>query len=308
MTETAQNILKTLGYFDLFRYPLTSRELYHFNQGAVTEELIARELDLLVAAGKVFRIGEFYSLQNDVQLAVRRKCGNELASSQLKTAQQVARFLAGFPYVKAIAVSGSLSKNFATDKTDIDFFIITSANRLWIARTCMHLYKKLTFLRGRQNWFCMNYYVDEAAMEIEEKNIFTAVEIVTLLPMHGRESLDSFMKSNQWTNSYFPLKPFGNTAGEDVRRGFLCRLIENIFSGRLGDWADTRLMNITAGRWQRKVKNQELNKRGGLMGMRVDRHFSKPDPKNFQDKVVKAYREKVEAMLQQKKITASFVL
>lgn len=308
MTETAQNILKTLGYFDLFKYPLTAKEIHLFNQADIADAAIHAELQVLLQANKIFKVDEFYSLHNNCQLAERRRNGNKLAAEHLKTAQRVARFLATFPYVKAIAVSGSLSKNFATDKTDIDFFIITTANRLWIARTCMHLYKKLTFLTGRQNWFCMNYYVDEAAMEIKEKNIFTAVEIVTLLPMHGRNCLYEFMEKNRWTDSFFPLKPFSNTDAPDLPKGIFSRLVEKLFSGSLGDLADTKLMQLTAARWGRKVKRQQLNSRGGLVGMSVDRHFSKPDPKNFQDKVVKAYRDKVEDIIQQRKLSALFVL
>lgn len=297
MTETAQNILKTLGYFDLFEYPLTEKEIYLFNQAEVTDAVICDELELLLRDKKVFKVGEFYSLHNNYNLCERRRQGNKLAAEHMKTAGKVAKFLSRFPYVKAIAVSGSLSKNFATDKTDIDFFIITTANRLWIARTCMHLYKKLTFLWGRQNWFCMNYYVDEAAMEIPEKNIFTAVEIVTLLPMHGKDCLHEFMQSNRWTASYFPLKSFCDTVCADRPKGLFSRLVEKIFSGRLGDMADTKLMQVTARRWQRKVKRQELNSRGDLLGMSIDRHFSKPDPKNFQDKTVKMYQEKIQQLL-----------
>lgn len=308
MTETAQNILKTLGYFDLFKYPLTAKEIYLFSQVKISDAAINTELQVLVSEQKIFRVDEFYSLHNNCELAARRRNGNKLAAEHLKTAQRVARFLSGFPYVKAIAVSGSLSKNFATDKTDIDFFIITTANRLWIARTCMHLYKKLTFLTGRQNWFCMNYYVDEAAMEIREKNIFTAVEIVTLLPMHGRDCLHEFMEKNRWTNSFFPLQSFSNTVSADLPKGWFSRLVEKIFSGKLGDMADTRLMRLTEARWKRKVKRRQLNSRGGLVGMSVDRHFSKPDPKNFQDKVVKAYRDKVEDIIQHRKLSALFVL
>lgn len=308
MTENAQNILKTLGYFDLFKYPLTEKEVYLFNQAEVTDAAIAAELEQLVKAKKVFQMEEFYSLQNNPELAQRRRQGNKLAVEQLRIAKRVARFLSKFPYVKGIAVSGSLSKNFATEKTDIDFFIITAANRLWIARTFMHLYKKITFLTGRQNWFCMNYYVDEAAMEIKEKNIFTAIEIVTLMPMYGKDCLQEFMESNGWITSFFPLKHFNNNVSGDLPKGFLSRLIERIFSGRAGDRADKKLMQITAARWQRKEKRREVNSRGGLIGMSVDRHFSKPDPKNFQDKVVNAYRKKVDDIIQHRKVTPSFVL
>lgn len=308
MTENAQNILKTLGYFDLFKYPLTKKEVFLFNQADVTDTVINAELEELVKAKRIFIIEEFYSLQNNSELAQRRRHGNKLAVEQLKIAKRVARLLSKFPYVKAIAVSGSLSKNFATEKTDIDFFIITTANRLWIARTFMHLYKKFTFLTGRQNWFCMNYYVDEAAMEIKEKNIFTAIEIVTLLPMYGKDCLQEFIESNHWITSYFPLKHFNSNVPGDMPKVFLSRLIERIFSGRAGDRADKKLMQITAARWQRKVKRREVNSRGGLIGMSIDRHFSKPDPKNFQDKVINAYRKKVDDIIQHRKVTPSFFL
>src|SRR2546430_6574247 len=88
--------------------------------------------------------------------------------------------------------------------TDIDFFIITSANRLWIARTCMHLFKKLTFLTGRQHWYCMNYYIDEEALNIEEHNIFTATELITLLPVCGNGTMQRFFQMNSWVSVYFP--------------------------------------------------------------------------------------------------------
>lgn len=296
MTDTAQNILKTLGYFDLFQYPLTSEEIYLFNSIKVSHSAIENELEILLSNNNVFRIGEFYSLHNNNLLAERRRNGNLLAAEHLKTAHRVAGFLSKFPYVKAIAVSGSLSKNFATDKTDIDFFIITAANRLWIARTCMHLYKKLTFLRNRQNWFCMNYYVDEHAMEIEEKNIFTAIEIATLLPMYGKECLEEFMEKNKWKNSFFPLKHFSNTASAGLSKNLFGKLIESIFGGKLGDWADIKLMGVTNKRWLKKAEKHQLNSRGGHLGMSINRHFSKPDPKNFQQTVINAYQKKVEAI------------
>jgi hypothetical protein len=66
-------------------------------------------------------------------------------------------------------------------------FITTAKNRLWIARTLMHGLKKLTFLFNKQHYFCMNYYVDEVQqLQIREKNIYTAIEVATLMPSTGR--------------------------------------------------------------------------------------------------------------------------
>lgn len=279
-----------------------------FHAEYISHTVIATALEELIHDKTVFRFDEFYSLKNDPSLVQRRRNGNILANAQMKTAVKVAGFLSGFPYVKGIAVSGSLSKNFANEKSDIDFFIVTEANRLWIARTFMHLYKKLIFLTGRQNRYCMNYYVDEAGLEIVEKNIFTAMEIVTLKPMQGRSGLDHFMAGNAWTTKYFPAKPVAIGDVAEIKPGLFRKAVEKILYGRAGDRIDTWLMNITGKRWQRKTEKKRLNSRGGFMGMAVDRHFSKPDPKNFQDKVVEQYRVKVQQLLQAQHKTATLVL
>ncbi|MEI9810645.1 MAG: hypothetical protein WDO16_23755 [Bacteroidota bacterium] len=142
-------------------------------------------LEQLVAEGTIFRIAEFYLLQNDSALVKRRREGNQRAGQLLPKAMRIGRFLSRFPYVRGVGISGSLSKMYADEKADIDFFIITKANRLWIARTFMHLFKKLTFLTGRQHLYCMNYYIDEKALKLGEQNIYTAIETVTLLPAGG---------------------------------------------------------------------------------------------------------------------------
>lgn len=308
MTTTAQNILKTLGYFDLFQYPLTRAEIRLFHAEKLAHSEIDAALEMLLEEKMVFRLDEFYSLQTDLMLAERRRNGNTLAASQMKTAGRVARFLSKFPYVKGVAVSGSLSKNFATQKTDIDFFIVTEANRLWIARTIMHLYKKITFLTGRQHWYCMNYYVDVKSMEIKEKNIFTAMESVTLLPMQGKKAMDDFMTDNNWVGGYFPSKKMITDGIPEIRPGILRRMAEKIFNTSLGDKLDTWLMHVTEKRWQKKTQLRQLNSNGHVMSMVVSRHVSKPDPKNFQDKVVERYRTKVQQLLQMKDKTVSIVL
>lgn len=298
MTTTEQNILKTLGYFDLFHYPLTEVEICRFHAESVLHSVIDDALETLINDGSVFKFDEFYSVRNDLSLVQRRRKGNMLAIEQMKRAEKVAKLLSRFPFTKGIAVSGSLSKNFANAETDIDFFIVTAANRLWIARTFMHLYKKLTFLTGHQNWFCMNYYVDEAELEITEKNIFTAIEIVTLIPMQGKNSLDNFMAGNNWVKKYFPVERSVINNTPEIQRGVLGKLVEKIFQGQLGDYFDKRLMRITGKRWKKKTETHQLNSKGNSMGMIVGRHVSKPDPKNFQNKVVEQYNIKMQQLLQ----------
>ncbi|HAO47694.1 MAG TPA: hypothetical protein DCQ97_12255 [Chitinophagaceae bacterium] len=300
--------MKTLGYFDLFQYPLTREEIRSFHAVHLAYQELDAALDSLLEQGLVFRLDEFYSVQPNSLLAERRRKGNQLAARHLQTASKVARFLSGFPYVKGIAVSGSLSKNFATSQTDIDFFIVTHTNRLWIARTFMHLYKKFTFLTGRQHWYCMNYYVDEKEMEIKEKNIFTAMESVTLLPMQGKETMEEFVKNNHWIKEYFPSKTIVTEGVSEIKPGLFRRLAEKVFNNSMGDKVDTWLMKLTEKRWKKKTEKRLVNNHGHVMSMVVDRHFSKPDPRNFQHKVVEQYRQKVQQLLHTAEKTPSLVL
>lgn len=293
MNSVRKTILKTLTYFDLFRYPITRSELLIFSSEKTSPSLIDKELNSLVYEQVIFQLDEFYSLQNKPSLAERRRQGNLRAINQIIIARRIAKILYHCPFVLSIAVSGSLSKYFAEDNSDIDFFIITSANRLWIARTFMHVFKKLSYIAGKQNWFCMNYYVDELAMEIPEKNIFTAMEIVTLLPMQGIDCFQKFKKANSWTSEYFPLLTHISKNIQKNKKTADRTFLGGIVSSRLGDKMDRWLRHLTDQRWKKKTISGKLNDHGEKMEMITGTHFSKPNPNNFQAKVLQLYETRV---------------
>ena len=58
-------------------------------------------------------------------------------------------------------------------------------------------------------------------------------------------------------------------------------------------------MNLTDKRWKKKTAAGKVNDHGRRMSMAVDRHFSKPDPKNFQVKVIEKYNARVKSILRQ---------
>ena len=288
------SILKVLAYFDLFNYPVSKEEIYLFlDRPAQGDDLII-DLAQWVRDGHIFKFNEFYSLKNDPALLKKRIKENGYAQPLLITADKISKFLFRFPYIRGIGISGSLSKNVADEKSDIDYFIITSSNRLWIARTIMHLFKKLTFLTGHQHWYCMNYYVDEDAMQIEEKNIFTATELVTLLPICGNGTMHNFFKVNEWTNMYFPNFKQGTTGDPGKNfRGSIKKLVEFFFNNRLGDRLDNYLMGLTKKRWEQKEEKQKLNIKGNRMGLSVSKHCCKPNPAFFHANILRKYASRL---------------
>lgn len=291
------SILKVLAWFDLFNYPLTLAEIHFFLDRPLAQDELKGLLKGLVEEGIVFRPGGFYSLQDDEELAIRRTRGNQRAEQLLVIAHRVSRLLYHFPYVRGIGISGSLSKNFADEKADIDLFIITSSNRLWIARTAMHLLKKLSFLLGRQHWFCMNYYIDEEALLIDEQNIFTATELITLMPVCGNGVISHFFTANNWAKNYYPSYTTKVPFYKDPGKGYwIKRLAEYLFNNRLGDRLDDYLMKVTTRRWKEKEEKHLLNMRGVRMGLSTGKHFSKPKPGFFQKGIFEQYHQKLEAV------------
>lgn len=290
-------ILATLAYFDLFQYPLTEREVYFFLPRPIPPASFEHALGELLGEELVFSWEGFYSLRNDASLIHRRKTGNARAARMLVTAGRIAALLSHFPYVRGVGVSGSLSKQYADEGSDIDLFIITSAGRLWIARTLLHLLKKLTFLAQRQDWFCMNYFVDEAALEIPERNVYTAIEIVTLLPMRGSAAFSAFRRVNAWTDHYLP-NSYGRIVFPDEDRPSLFRrMIEKILDNAIGDRIDRWLMQVTARRWRKKTEEGRRNNRGVVMSMDASRHMARPDPTGFQQGLLEAYERRCGGLL-----------
>src|SRR6185436_13451675 len=116
-----ESVLKTVAYFDIFHYPLDRNEISRFLDRKVSDELLDDCLQRLQVDNRLFLHNGFYSLQNNHLLSHRRMQGNKRAEKMLVKAGKIGRFLYQFPFVRAVGVSGSLSKNFAGEGSDIDF-------------------------------------------------------------------------------------------------------------------------------------------------------------------------------------------
>ncbi|HEV3412763.1 MAG TPA: hypothetical protein VG101_09805 [Puia sp.] len=269
-------------------------DILYFLDTESAEHPVRRELEALLNEGRLYRTGTYYSLQDDPSLGDKRNANHRRADAMLPIAEKGARLLYQFPFVRGVFISGSLSKHCADEKADIDYFIVTSAGRLWIARTVMHLFKKLTYLRGHQHRYCMNYYVDEAALEIKEKNIFTATELITLIAASGNGGVIGFFKANEWTTRFYPQYRHKNRESLGTpRSSLLKRACEKLLDNRIGDRLDDYLRTITAGRWKKKEDRGDLNLRGLKVSLQCAKHYARPNPEIFQQKIIARYHRKI---------------
>jgi predicted nucleotidyltransferase len=297
LSKTKENILAALAYFDMFNYPLTKAEVYLFLKDKHDYEQFDIAIKNLLEEGIIYQFDKFYTLKNDHYLIVRRNDGNQRAAELIKIAEKVGSLLIKFPYVRGVAISGSLSKNFADENSDVDLFIITEKNRLWIARTIMHCFKKLTFLVNKEHLFCMNYFIDMQQLEITEQNIYTAIEVGTLIPLQGDIVFDKFYAANVWTRKFLPNKHMRISSAEPGKNPLLKDVFEYLFNIKLGNRIDNMLMRVTENRWLRKTLLKKLNSHGIVLSLLTGKHYAKPDPKNFQGKLLERYEQKVSRLI-----------
>jgi len=295
LTNLAKGVLKTLLYFEIFQYPLTLDEIHEYCCGcSSSKEEIKQQLEVLEEMGYVSRKDFFYLIQNDNMPALveRRIKGNNEAQRYLKIAKRVSKFISYFPFVRGICLSGSLSKGYADSDSDIDFFIITEPGMLWIARTMLVLFKKI-FLFNSHKYFCVNYFIDTNSLEIPDKNLFAATELLSIIPAVDAGLYKQLMQANEWIKEYYPN---GKLRDEKYvvqvpNRAFIKRLGEKILSGRFGNWLDEKCFKMTLSTWKKKFSN--FDERQFDLNLRTRKNVSKHHPNGFQIRVMQAFEKNV---------------
>jgi hypothetical protein len=301
MDDTGISIIKLLLYYDVFDHALTKEEIIlncNLNGKSADKTGILEEM---TAKGLIYRLDGFYSVRNDPSLIEKRNNGNKMAAGSLPKAIKMAKFISAFPFIRSVSLSGSLSKNYMDTKTDIDYFIIADPNRLWLARTILIMYKRI-FLLNSHKYFCLNYFIDFEHLEIEQKNIFTATELFTLIPVTGKNYINRFIEANSWVKRYFQRYPYRDFSSIEPDTGSLVKkTLEWILNHFFGNVLDILAMKLTIKFWKRKYINDARNLFNKSFTLK--RYVAKYHPQNFQDVVMNLYEQKVRNYEQLKQLS-----
>lgn len=287
-------ILSTLRYYSLFSYPLLANEIHRFLNITASLKDVEAKLSLMLLNKEVYiSSAGFYTMDAQPQWTNRRLEGNRLAEKLLEKSNRYIRKIIQFPFVKSVAISGSLSKYYTDEDGDIDYFIITDKNRLWIARTLLHLFKKTSFLRKNEHYYCMNYFVDETALEIDQKNVYSAIETVTLIPVFNQALISKLKQTNKdWVLKYLPNEEFN----EDLRyllkpRRFLWKgIAEKCIEWFGADQLNLKFMKLTDRKWRKKWESKSYPMDKYDQAFFTSPHVSKNHPANYQSQILTALK------------------
>ena len=293
------NILKTLLYYDIFSHPLSGDEIFTLlSENTVSKDYVYEILkNTAKETGSTFgeREGYYYVHPNETNVA-KRKLKEAYSKKMWKAAWWITHLIKRFPFVRAVLVTGSLSKNSSDNKSDLDFMVITAKERLWIARTMLMLFKKI-FLLNSKKYFCINYFITEDYLEIEDKNFFTATEIVHIKATYNTALVKKFIEANKWIKEHFPnyiiFDPALHTAGCKAhnRHSIFQQIIEMLVPAGFANRADIKLMNKTIEHWNRKYSYLDEAERN--FRLRSTRSVSKSHPNSVHNVILNSYNEKL---------------
>jgi hypothetical protein len=290
-TKQTESIVKALLYSDIFHYPLTVDEIFE-RMDTRCEDLskIKGSLSDLVENKVVYQFGEFYSLRDDVALALRRSAGNRMADEIMPRAIRRSRLIYSFPFVRAVMISGSLSKNYFDKNGDIDFFIVTSPGKVWLTRGLLALFQRLVLFNSHK-YFCVNYYVDHEHLLLDERNIFTATELITLKPICGNEHYLRLVEVNDWVKNFYPQFHEKESRSHNKIFGLPKRLAEFLLQP-FAEAIDAFVMKRLTDRAIRKY-GSHLDEKDFAIAFKASRHVSKNHLSNYQKKITDKFYHNV---------------
>lgn len=281
-------ILATLIYADLFDDALTRDEVHRYLIGQpVSAAAVVTMLDN--DAELRFQIAQTegrFHLTGHPQLAqVRRE--RVAASAELwPVAKRYGARIARLPFVRLVAVTGALAMNNARPDDDIDLFILVQPGRLWLCRLLVLAVVKLAARRGYV--LCPNFMLATNHLRLSERNLFTAHEVVQMVPLDRNHWYRAFIEANAWVADFLPNAFAGQTveAWTGSGRPMPARLVAGLLSARVFDPLE---------RWEmrRKVRRltQRLEQEGGSVAFSADEcrgHFAAHDAR-----ILAAYRQRL---------------
>lgn len=286
-TEAA--ILRAVIYADVFDYALTFAELHRY---LIAERTTEPELRALLAtspwlAERMRSVDGWYVLPGREALIETRLRRALAAERGWKTARHYAAILAHLPFVRCVAVTGALAMNNVEAEADVDYLIVTTAGRVWLARALAILVVRLARLTQVQ--LCPNYILALTALQQSRRDLFVAHELAQMAPLAGHDLYWQMRAVNEWATDFLPNaatwpRPEPDLAPQGLGR-LIQRLAEWLLSGRLADGLEEWEQRRKTARFRSQLTQSGSAAR--LDGDRVQGHFN-----DYGHKALAAYEER----------------
>ena len=285
MDSREEAILKTLLYSSLFDYPLKKEEIYNF---LIDKKITKSDFAHALKSRKIpveFN-KELYFLKGAKNLVAQRNLREKISGEKLEKAKKIIKKLSLIPTIKLIGISGTLAMKNCKENDDIDIFIISEKGLAWTTRLFTAiLLKSMGVYRDKnskihKDKICLNLVLDENNMSFASKDLFTAHEIVQLLPIFERDGIyKEFISINEWVKKFLPNVQAKNRT--DFSKS--ANLFDKLFILVCGSIFLEKILKILQLSYMKKNITKE----------RLEKGFIGLHPFDYKEHVLKNYQQKL---------------
>ncbi|KXK11234.1 MAG: hypothetical protein UZ22_OP11002000440 [Microgenomates bacterium OLB23] len=215
------HVIAVIGYFHHFDYAPSEAHIHMFMPIKVSKTHLQQILTQLVRQKKLIRThsgmppDSIYAMGGHSILFKKRAVRKAQTDKMLSSLSTYSHMLYLSPWIKMVGISGSCSMDNAKGSDDVDFFIITAANRLWLARLWAITAAKILGVHRRRSQkrvtgkACLNMFFDESDLLVPhaKQNLYTGHEVAQMRLINMRRGAyyqRLFLQSNKWIRHYFP--------------------------------------------------------------------------------------------------------
>lgn len=254
-------IRRTIAYSDVFEHPLRAREIHRF---LIEFQISLEELkSALDKERSLVRRGEYWVLPGREEIIPIRLQREAHSRMLMPHALRIGRLLGTLPFVRMVALTGSLAVLNVSKTDDFDYMLVTVPSRVWTARAFALLINRIAKVFGHT--ICPNLIVSENALEWPLHDLYSARELCQMVPISGIDVYRKLIRVNGWAADFLP-NAFMQSNSElfDAQHQdspstspapilLLQKLLEFLLRGKVGD----RLEEWEMDRKIRRFSNQE---------------------------------------------------
>ena len=322
MNDLEKSILSTLVYYDVLDRPLTGWEVFKYlikQRHSERSEESQRSFGLRPQDDKINNVLEvlennqelakfinqkngLYFLKNRGSIIKKRIERQKISDQKRRKVKRIVRFLQVIPFVRLVAVSGSLAMNNTKEESDIDLLIITKTGRIWTCRGLITIFIHIIGQRRHSNLtkdrFCLNHYITDKSLKIPFQSLYNAQTYVHLIPFWQAESglYNKFQKANKWIKDYlffYSDNKGGYLKTVEYNQFFnsIRKFRESILDGRIGDVIEYILKRFQ----EKRIKKDPLTYQSGGRVIFNDQQleFHPDSPEKW---ILKKYNDKMEKL------------
>jgi len=209
--EVSRSIIDLLAYFAVMNIRIDFDTLYSYLPIRTGHLVVKKQLRSLIRQGKVQCIDNLFGLKGYKYTS--QKIPRARRAALIKKAQRWSLLMRLLPAVKSIVVINSVAYGNVHKDSDIDLFIVTSPNRIFLTKgLLMYFLKLIKQLEDQQvsaGRFSLGMFITTKGVKLEKdmmkvNNPDLAPRMITGIPVYGADTWYGILKNDPYLQAQLP--------------------------------------------------------------------------------------------------------